>query len=237
MSIKNKSRKKLWGKSGNKCAICKKELFPEREKKLNIGEECHIISSKERGPRYKPGLDNYDDYDNLILLCRNHHKEIDELPETFTEEVLRYFKLSHENWVSTLLNEAINSEKKQKPKFLVRITSGKELLNILSYCHGSRIDYDEIESNEESEYISEIFQELTDYIDLIGMVEVPEQVKIGFQLQKKLNELENKGYYLFGERIIEEHKFSNGQSSDWNIAILVVKRKISDDIYKLDSEK
>jgi len=236
MSIKNKCRKELWGKSGNKCAICKKELFPEREKKLNIGEECHIISSKAQGPRYKPDLDDYDDYDNLILLCRNHHREIDELSETYTEEILRYIKTLHENWVNSSLNDAISLSKKQKPKFLYRITSGKELLSILSNCHGSRIDYDETESIEESEFVARILYELTDYIDLISLVEVPEQVKIGFQLQTKLNELENKGYYLFGERTIEKYQFNNNQTSNWDIAILVLKRKVSDDIYKFDSE-
>lgn len=81
MGISDKTRKNLWAKSGNRCSICKTELFSgqKNEDEFNIGEECHIISSKQNGPRYKSNLDNYDTYDNLILLCRNHHKEIDEL--------------------------------------------------------------------------------------------------------------------------------------------------------------
>jgi predicted restriction endonuclease len=119
MPITDKTRKNLWAKSGNRCAICKKELFSnvEKQKDTNIGEECHIISSKFNGPRYKSGITDYDVYDNLILLCRNHHKIIDDLTDTYTEEVLRYFKLNHENWVSASLNSSLETENKNKPRF------------------------------------------------------------------------------------------------------------------------
>jgi|SRR3989339_40661 len=136
MAISEKTRKKLWAKSGNRCSICKTDLFSNKEKAedLNIGEECHIISSKPNGPRHKEGLDDYDLYNNLILLCRNHHKEIDELTDTYTEKLLWYIKLNHEDWVNTTLNNS--KAKKERPKFISRITSGKELLNIISDSYG-----------------------------------------------------------------------------------------------------
>ena len=58
MAISDKTRKKLWAKSGNRCSICKTDLFSNKEKAedLNIGEECHIISSKPKGPRHKISL-------------------------------------------------------------------------------------------------------------------------------------------------------------------------------------
>ncbi len=104
MAINDKTRKNLWAKSGNKCAICKIELFQETREsnELNIGEECHIISEKPKGPRHKIGLIDYDNYDNLILFCRNHHKTVDELVDTYNEEVLRYLKANHENWSKKL---------------------------------------------------------------------------------------------------------------------------------------
>src|SRR5690606_6138809 len=134
MAITDKTKKSLWAKSGNRCSICKTLLFTSNkdQNEFNIGEECHIISSKEKGPRYEPSLDDYDIYNNLILLCRNHHKEIDELTDTYTEELLRYIKTNHENWVQSTINNAINNGDKNKPKFLIRITSGKDLFNIIS---------------------------------------------------------------------------------------------------------
>lgn len=236
MGISSRTRKNLWGKSGNRCSICKIELFSKRkdEDEFNIGEECHIISSKINGPRHKPNIDDYDLYDNLILLCRNHHKETDELTDTYTEELLRYIKLNHENWVKITLNNSFNKKKISKPKFLTRITSGKELLNIISDSHGYRTDYDEVENEEDAKYIGGIFQELTDYGDISGMVEVYDKIQMGLQLNELLNNLEQKGYFLFGERNIEKIKFGNGNIDNWSIATIVIKNKDSEEIIKVN---
>ena len=239
MAITDKTRKNLWAKSGNRCSICKIELFNNEKNKdeFNIGEECHIISGKLNGPRYKENLKDYDDFGNLILLCRNHHKEIDELTETYTEDLLRYMKLNHENWVKTTINNAINKEKENKPKFLTRITSGKELLNIISDCHGYRNDYDEIENEEDAKYIGSVFQELSDYGDISGMVEAYDKVQMGFQLNELLKENDEKGYFIFGEKGIEKMKFSNGESDNWKVATLIIKKKESIEIIKFDLDE
>lgn len=53
MGITDKVRKDLWAKSGNRCAICKKEFFTSIDTDdFNIGDECHIVSSKPNGPRH-----------------------------------------------------------------------------------------------------------------------------------------------------------------------------------------
>jgi hypothetical protein len=236
MGISSKTRKNLWAKSGNRCSICKTELFSgqKNEDEFNIGEECHIISSKPNGPRYKPNLDDYDTYDNLILLCRNHHKEIDELTDSYTEELLRYMKLNHENWVKTTLTDSINNAKKEKPRFLTRITSGNELLNIISDSHGYRTDYDEVVNEEDAKYIGGVLQELTDYGDISSMVEVYDKVQMGLHLNELLKDLEQKGYFLFGEKNIEKIKFGNGDIKDWAIATIVIKKKDNEEIIKIN---
>ncbi|MDB2656494.1 HNH endonuclease [Crocinitomicaceae bacterium] len=133
MAISDRTRKLLWAKSGNRCAICKTELLSKKDSEdFNIGEECHIISAKPNGPRHKAGFGEYDSVDNLILLCRNHHREIDELTDSYTEELLRYMKMNHENWVQKTIKDAIETEKEEAPRFLIRVTSGKELMNILN---------------------------------------------------------------------------------------------------------
>lgn len=120
MAISDKARKRLWARSGNRCAICKIEIFAESSDAdtFNIGDECHIISGKVNDPRHKVGLSDYDDYDNLLLLCKNHHKEIDELHETCSEEVLRFMKTSHENFIKRAISTATNEKNtEEKPKF------------------------------------------------------------------------------------------------------------------------
>ncbi len=236
MTITDKTRKNLWAKSGNRCSICKTELFSNKDKTgdFNIGEECHINSSKPKGPRHKENIDDYDLYDNLILLCRNHHKEIDELTDTYTEELLRYIKLNHENWVKSTLNKAINSEKSEKPRFIARITSGKELLNIISDSYGYKTDYDEVQDEKEAQYIGGVIQSLIDYGDISGMVEPYDKVQMSLQLNELLADLEQNGYFLFGEKNIERMKFKNGDTDNWSIATLIIKKIESDEIIKLD---
>lgn len=230
MGISNKNRKNLWAKSGNRCAICKIELFNNSTiDTFNIGEECHIISSQKNGPRYKQILE-YDTVDNLILLCRNHHKEIDTLTETYNEELLRYIKQNHENWVNETLK--LNTTKTQKAKFLFRITNGKELLEILS-ATGCRTDYDEIENEEEASYIGEICQNFVDYLDIIDLSEPFEKVKITLSLKNIIDNLETKGYFLFGEKKMEIHSFG-GENQRLEIATLVIKKNDSGDIIKVD---
>ncbi|MCP1311300.1 HNH endonuclease signature motif containing protein, partial [Paenibacillus tyrfis] len=103
MSISDKTRKILWGRSGNRCSICRLELIIDETDKDDssiVGEECHIISGQCNGPRYDPGRskDEIDSYENLILLCRIHHKMIDNQPETFTETIIKQIKINHELW-------------------------------------------------------------------------------------------------------------------------------------------
>lgn len=119
MSISDKVRKQLWASSGSKCAICKEELFPVNAdgKTFNIGEECHIISKTPNGPRHIPNYGDYDSYENLLLLCPKHHKEIDDSSNVaqYPVQYLRQIKSEHENWVRERLKpKKENSDKEWK---------------------------------------------------------------------------------------------------------------------------
>ena len=107
-----KDIKLLWGRSGNRCGICKIELSPDGSVET-IGEIAHIVSRTEEGPR---GVDvlplaKRDDYSNLILLCPNHHSEIDKLPDSWPSSKLHQIKDDHEKWVSEQLEHGILSFK------------------------------------------------------------------------------------------------------------------------------
>lgn len=70
-----------------------------------IGEMCHMVAESEDGPRGHSPMtrEQRDTYQNLILLCRNHHGEIDAQPATFSVERLQQIKTEHEDWVSKSL--------------------------------------------------------------------------------------------------------------------------------------
>lgn len=111
MGIKERDRKILWGRAGSRCSICKKHLFSDKESGsiVNIGEECHIHANKEKGKRWNPNLseEGRNSYDNLILLCCNHHTEIDSDEEIYTVEKLHKIKNNHEEWVNERLSDEV----------------------------------------------------------------------------------------------------------------------------------
>ncbi len=103
MAISLKTHKILWARSGGKCAICKNEIVIDPEN-LNddpsiVGDEAHIIARSEsftRGDYDSLSPEERDHNSNLILLCKNHHKKIDDQPDTYTVEKLRKIKSQHE---------------------------------------------------------------------------------------------------------------------------------------------
>jgi hypothetical protein len=118
MSISLKTHKMLWGRSGSRCAFpeCKKILIEDKTDTDNeslIGEEAHIVAKCQDGPRGKSELNlrERDSYDNLILLCKNHHKIIDDQPKKYTVEFLYEIKKKHIEWVKQSLKIDENKQK------------------------------------------------------------------------------------------------------------------------------
>ena len=67
-----------------------------------MGEMAHIKAEKRGGPRWDPALTpgQRDSYDNLILLCPNHHTEVDNDPAKWPVERLWQMKSEHKAWVA-----------------------------------------------------------------------------------------------------------------------------------------
>jgi hypothetical protein len=64
-----------------------------------VGDEAHIIARKEtftRGDYDSLTPEQRAHYSNLILLCKIHHKQIDDQPASYTVERLREIKAAHE---------------------------------------------------------------------------------------------------------------------------------------------
>ena len=108
MGISLRTHKLLWGRSGNQCAICKTELVvdsgnPNDDPSI-VGEEAHIVARSESSTRGSCGglsAEGRDKYSNLILLCRTHHKQIDDQPSVYTAARLREIKAKHEREVKS----------------------------------------------------------------------------------------------------------------------------------------
>ena len=89
-----------------------KDLFAffENGAITNIEELAHIIGRKKLSPRGDDDLplNQRDEYDNIIMLCPDCHTIVDKNPDIFTVEIVREWKMKHEDCIKGLF---------QVPKF------------------------------------------------------------------------------------------------------------------------
>ena len=89
----------LFAKSGGRCQFegCNKYLLRDdiTSEELNDANIAHIVASSSNGPRGACNSHELsDDINNLMLLCKTHHKLVDDNPEEYTVERLTEMKLS-----------------------------------------------------------------------------------------------------------------------------------------------
>lgn len=106
MAISVTDVKKLWGLAAGRCSrpACNEDCIKFINNEATVlGEMAHVIAKQPSGPR-GVAMGGDDTYENLILLCPNHHAEIDKAPEgSFTVEVLLDWKAKHEANISAAL--------------------------------------------------------------------------------------------------------------------------------------
>lgn len=247
MPITDRTRKILWGNSGNRCSICKCQLIIDATDKDDIsiiGEECHIVSGQINGPRHDMKFDQekIDTHENLLLLCRVHHKMIDDQVSYYTADILRKLKFNHVKWVVERLNAKSEKEnpyrirqvEKNFSKILFRITSGKEVLNIVDGVMGYGFDHDDTLNADDSEIIAQFVQTVQDYGEIMDVLEAGNRVEASFHLTKLINELDEIGYLVFGFREIRIIEGGNDVPAHWPIAIINIKHKENTEVQKLD---
>jgi hypothetical protein len=212
-----------------------------------VADECHIISARIKGPRHDPtySAEKIDSYENLILLCRTHHKMVDDQASTFTTEILRQIKLNHEVWVKQKLSEDADKKKpirlkrvkQNMPSFLFRLTTGKEVLDLVMDAMAYAFDHDDLKSQEEVDLVGGFLQAAQDWGDLRDCLETSDRVQIAFELTASLQELEKSGFFVFGGK--EVQLLEGGalpEPSNWPVAIIRVLRKDNNSIMKFDTD-
>ena len=104
--------RQLLVRSGGRCALCYSELLTSEftQQPVYLGERAHIVgrSTGTKSPRgdYDLPVELRDEPENLLLLCRACHGEIDTPPNisTLTVEQLREAKQRHESRIAQILS-------------------------------------------------------------------------------------------------------------------------------------
>ncbi len=101
--IRPLTRLTLFVRAGGRCEFdgCNRYLLehPVTLTEGNFAEVAHVVAFKPDGPRGKEGTRpiNINDANNLMLLCPQCHKLIDDHPAEYTRRALEEYKERHEN--------------------------------------------------------------------------------------------------------------------------------------------
>jgi HNH endonuclease len=246
--ISDKNRKILWGKSGNRCAMCRHPLVvdpTELDSECVVGDECHIVSGAKGGLRHDPSFpaSEIDELSNLMLLCRIHHKLVDDQAETYTAGLLRSMKANHEEWVEQKLKDQpqvppvrIRRIRSEIPTQLPVVLSGKELLNLAMGCHGSYPDYSDDLDDEETDLVGGFIQNVSDWADLAEGLEPIERIRAAKSLGEEIKTLKERGVMVFAA--IESQRIEGGISgpSTFRVLHLSVKRGSDPGVVTMENE-
>lgn len=136
MAINEKTIKILWANAAGRCSStdCNEKLTVGQAAQVaphTLGEMAHIKGKKPGSNRYdEEQLDvQRDSYENLILLCPNHHTIIDkpENEDVYSVDVLVEMKLDHENHVNNCLDATdMKSIEQVKDKIAIYLSENKQ---------------------------------------------------------------------------------------------------------------
>lgn len=238
----------MWGRSGGLCAKCRTHLTEEAADPDPVvvkGEECHIVSSRPDGPRYRP-LDavEVDAYDNLILLCPSDHEVVDKQSGHYNEEKLRQMKREHEIWVHELPRsprvrvgqEEVSPRESPASNVRVRrnstansltlrlIESGSDLIAVIAGCHAGEVLTPEAQSLEEADLVGGFVQEAQDWGEIWFELDMASRMRAEVAVTERLGDLQQKGFVVYCGRRHDTIEGGPGGPSPWLVAIIGVFR-------------
>lgn len=104
--IKHEDQRDLWARAAGRCQFdgCNKIVYqsPVTKEAVNIGQQAHIYSFSEDGPRgwgiFKSNKENLNKVENLMLMCHACHVTIDKdkKGEKYSANILQKWKQQHE---------------------------------------------------------------------------------------------------------------------------------------------
>ncbi len=207
MAITDRTRKILWVKAGGRCSYCQVQLVTEgthTDDPSVFGEEAHIVGQSPNGPRAGDISDvDVDSYANLILLCRKHHKQVDDQVGYYTVERLKEIKRHHEEWEASLgeTNDPgpvrlIPDPARPPKKMLKLMISGTELWHFVDGSYSCNPVWPSGLSDEHEDLIAAFFDNVGDWIDCSGELSFSEQRHACRSLNENIGELAKAGFVV-----------------------------------------
>lgn len=136
-----KTLKRLYALSGNICAFpgCNAPVVSATG--TPTAQVCHICAKSPGGPRFNPEQTEQErnGFDNLLLLCGEHHTVVDSEPNTYTVTVLSEIKAVHEAVAGRPERQADLAVAKQLQKQLLDTKASRNSGNIAINSPGAKL--------------------------------------------------------------------------------------------------
>jgi hypothetical protein len=181
--------------SGRRCCLC---FGLNGDSSIKRGQIAHL--------NHNP---NNDSLDNLAYLCLLHHDQYDSKTSQSKSLTIQEVKLYRDNLYQKIAKmaakantqgETATREETGSLYLLPRIHSGKELVSVAGNALIYKFDNDEPETEEEMELIRTFFDNVVDFCEDIGRSGAGEAVSTAFWFNSIIEELEQKGFRVFGQR-------------------------------------
>lgn len=202
-------RKKLWGRSGSRCAMCNVELTQFDGHDVIVGDEAHVRSKSPDGPRHDPEYPDakVDSYANLILLCKAHHKLIDDNADVFLAQQVEDLKRRHEERVAIALGNNDDSRWVVEPE-LAWIVNGTEFAVLVSNASAFVTSHVHPRDRVEADLVASALQGATDWGDIFDDIGPAGRVDAAMDLQGTLEVLLDRGLMVIGG--LGRHRHQSG---------------------------
>jgi len=126
--------------------------------------------------------------------------------------------------------------KQNIPNYLTRLTSGREILNLVTGCAGGSLDNDELTTQEEVDLVGNFFQSIQDWCDLGIDADPSTRVRFEFDLTQAVKDLEEAGFFVFGASEIRRLEGGVGDPEPFPVSIIQVLRQTNPDIVSMPHE-
>lgn len=114
-----------------------------------------------------------------------------------------------------------------------RLTTGREIIDVVTGCHFSYSFNDEPDNDAEIDLIGGFLQELRDWCDIWDDIDIPGQMKATSRVSDMANELETSGWTVYGSRMKGKKKIA-GAESEWTWYAIAVIRDEPEEIVFVD---
>jgi transcriptional regulator with XRE-family HTH domain len=131
-----------------------------------------------------------------------------------------------------------DGQQPQRVTFLGRVRTGRQLFNVVGGAEMYSYDHDDADGDD-VELIARFFQDIRDYADLWSDIEPGDRIRIPYEFNARIVELEERGHWVFAGSQRRAYSFGWAEKPEimkLNTAVVIILKKDNPVITRLGDE-